>query len=129
MDVTYNLVEMALGLVQGQQQQARLLKPGEAMPLRKYLEEKAGGRKGGNMYCVVAPKGKDIGRHDHPEDVILFYPQPEGTPVIIEDARGEEQEILPECGDVLFIPKRTFHRVPPHQGERPRVSIALKLED
>lgn len=134
MDSISDLIVEALGLVKDGQGQAAILKPGAGPNVRAYLEQEAGHRRGTNMYAVVAPDGKEITRHCHDEDVILFYPRPEGTPVILEidgtvDQPGEEHSITPGRGGVVFVPKGVWHRVPKHTGERPRVSIALKLED
>jgi quercetin dioxygenase-like cupin family protein len=123
-----DLIAEGIALANPQQKQAVLLQQGQGAKIRAHLEEKAG-RKGTNMYCVGTYDGKEITRHDHPEDVILFYPKPEGVPVIMEDEDGNETATYPEPGDVVFVPKGVWHRVPPNNTGKLRVSIALKLED
>jgi quercetin dioxygenase-like cupin family protein len=76
-----------------------------------------------HAYAVVAPPGKAITVHDHPEDVVLFYPQPDCTVFV------EGKEIKPEQGEMLLIPQGAEHWVPENTTEADRVSIAIKVTD
>lgn len=78
-----------------------------------------------NAYSVVFDPGKNVTEHDHPEDVVLYYPDgANGTPIIVE---GEA--IYPEPGEMLFVPKHARHEVPFNATDKRRISIALKVTD
>lgn len=118
-----DLIAIGEALVRPKQAQARLLDPSEGRELIEAMREWSGREEVTHAYCVVAQPGKEITLHDHPEDVVLFYPQP-GCTVIVD---GEE--INPDQGQMLLIPKKTLHRVPKNEWPYPRVSIAAKVSD
>lgn len=79
-------------------------------------------------YTVLLPQRKGVGRHDHDEDVCLYYPDGSlSSPlrVWLPDGTTEDIDIPP--GGVLFVPKKTFHEVPDNPIDKPRLSVAVKV--
>ena len=97
---------------------------GSGQPLFNAILE-FGGRQGfTHAYSVVFHPGMGVAEHDHPEDVILFYPDAPKTPVIIAD-----EEYWPKEGEMVLVRKWVRHEVPPNTDSEPRISIALKVTD
>lgn len=67
--------------------------------------------------------GDHIGDHTHPEHALLWYVEPAGVPVIVGGVA-----VLPEPGQVLYIPPNVRHSVPKNNGKLSRVSIAMLVE-
>jgi quercetin dioxygenase-like cupin family protein len=74
------------------------------------------------VYRVVVRPGPGIPEHTHREWIVLYYPKPAETAVIVEGER-----IVPNEGDFLVLPPEVPHAVEHNMGGDIRVSIAMKV--
>lgn len=117
--------DIAYRLAEDQVQQAVLHpKGGIGQPLFEAMAAFAGRSDWTHAYSVVFQPGAGVSEHDHPEDVVLYYPDEPLTGVIVAD-----ELIIPEAGQMILIPKLVRHEVPLNEDDKPRVSIALKVTD
>lgn len=106
------------------QKQSRTLEPGEATEMLVWMRSQCDrpGDDWVSAHSVVVTDGKEITTHKHRHTIVLFYVEPAGTPVVIED-----EPYLPEKGEVLILPPQVWHSVAMHHLEKPRISIAMKV--
>ena len=57
----------------------------------------------------------------------LYDPNPARTNIFFPDLPGGTFRFKPEPGLMILFPSYVPHAVPPHQGDRPRISIAFNL--
>jgi uncharacterized protein (TIGR02466 family) len=57
----------------------------------------------------------------------LYDPNPARTNIFFPDLPGGNFRFRPEPGLMILFPSYVPHAVPPHQGDRPRISIAFNL--
>jgi len=67
------------------------------------------------MVLVDLKPGERVGRHQHKQHTVLYYPKDAG-PVIV----------TPVEGMIIYLPAETPHHVPP--GTEPRLSVAMLIE-
>ena len=75
-----------------------------------------------DFYSVVVLPGREITVHTHPEAVLLYYPAPQGIPVITEGVA-----YCPEAGELVYMAPNVPHSVPVNTSGLPRVTIAVKV--
>jgi uncharacterized protein (TIGR02466 family) len=57
----------------------------------------------------------------------LYDPNPARTNIFFPDIQSTNFRFRPEPGLMILFPSYVPHAVPPHQGDRPRISIAFNL--
>jgi uncharacterized protein (TIGR02466 family) len=57
----------------------------------------------------------------------LYDPNPARTNIFFPDLQTTNFRFRPEPGLMILFPSYVPHAVPPHQGDRPRISIAFNL--
>jgi len=82
-------------------------------------------------WAMINRLGSHHKRHQHSGSLLsgVYFVDGGETPVapLVVEANGEEFAVDPTPGRLVMFPGPTWHRVPPYQGQAPRISIAFDV--